>query len=310
MSRISIIVPVYKVEQYLRECLDSILNQTFTDWEALLIDDGSPDNSGVICDEYASKDDRFRVFHIQNGGVSSARNLGITNAHGDYVAFVDSDDMLKPNALEICMGVIEENNLDMLQFGFTRSLDELYEISTQYGEVQDAHEFFQTRHNVCVWGGVIRRNILATNNILFVEGMKFAEDQLFVLHSIRNSKRLMRIDDKLYYYRENINSATHNSKPEELVHSCNILIHEKRKNPEFALVLDDTILMFILSLLSLAKCRKDINDILAMLDKADIKHCYQTYKSGRVFFKLFKINKHLACAVFRTYLRIKSSKLR
>lgn len=87
MPKVSIIVPVYKAEKYLNRCIDSIIAQTFTDWELLLIDDGSPDRSGDICDEYAKKDIRIRVFHKKNGGVSSARNLGLYNVQGEYVTF-------------------------------------------------------------------------------------------------------------------------------------------------------------------------------------------------------------------------------
>ncbi|MDT6814838.1 glycosyltransferase, partial [Enterococcus faecium] len=94
MCEISIIVPVYKVEKYLRKCVDSILAQTFTDFEVILVDDGSPDNSGKICDEYAEKDNRVRVIHKENGGLSSARNAGIDVARGKYLGFVDSDDYI------------------------------------------------------------------------------------------------------------------------------------------------------------------------------------------------------------------------
>ena len=95
--KISVIVPVYNVEKYLRRCVDSILTQTFTDFEVLLIDDGSTDGSGKICDEYAKKDKRVRVFHKENGGVSSARNLGLDNVRGRYVTFVDADDKISPD---------------------------------------------------------------------------------------------------------------------------------------------------------------------------------------------------------------------
>ena len=94
MPKLSIIVPVYKVEQYINKCIDSILNQTFTDFELILVDDGSPDNCGKICDEYAQKDERVRVIHKENGGVSSARNLGIDEAKGEYVSFIDPDDWI------------------------------------------------------------------------------------------------------------------------------------------------------------------------------------------------------------------------
>ena len=109
MPLVSIIVPVYKAEQWLHRCVDSILAQTMTDFELLLIDDGSPDKSGEICDEYAAKDNRVRVFHKENGGVSSARNLGLDNAVGDFVMFVDSDDWIVSDCLELCIKEIFEN---------------------------------------------------------------------------------------------------------------------------------------------------------------------------------------------------------
>ena len=98
--KISVIVPVYKAEKYLHRCVDSILAQSYTDFELLLIDDGSPDNSGAICDEYAIKDSRVRVFHKQNGGASSARNKGLDHANGEWVSFVDSDDWIEPQMVE------------------------------------------------------------------------------------------------------------------------------------------------------------------------------------------------------------------
>lgn len=98
--QVSVIVPVYNVEYCLSRCIDSILSQTFTDFELLLIDDGSKDNSGNICDEYKFKDDRIRVFHKENGGVSSARNWGIANSYGEHIAFIDSDDWVGENYLE------------------------------------------------------------------------------------------------------------------------------------------------------------------------------------------------------------------
>ena len=113
--KISIIVPVYKVEQYLRRCLDSIVAQTFTDWECILIDDGSPDNSGRICDEYAEKDKRFRVFHQENVGVSAARNKGLDEARGEWIGFVDSDDWIEKEMYEYLYNdAIETMNPAML----------------------------------------------------------------------------------------------------------------------------------------------------------------------------------------------------
>jgi len=114
---ISIIVPVYNAEKYLRRCIDSIIAQTFTDWECLLVDDGSTDESPNICDEYATKDSRIKVFHKVNEGVSSARNIGIDNAKGRFVTFVDADDSIMHNYL--CL--IKEGDYDLLLSSYLQS---------------------------------------------------------------------------------------------------------------------------------------------------------------------------------------------
>ncbi len=113
MCEISIIVPVYKVEKYLKKCVDSILAQTFSDFELILVDDGSPDNSGRICDDYAKKDARVRVVHKQNGGLSSARNAGIEVAKGKYLGFVDSDDYIAEDMYELLYKAIIKEEADL-----------------------------------------------------------------------------------------------------------------------------------------------------------------------------------------------------
>ncbi|MBO5696399.1 MAG: glycosyltransferase family 2 protein, partial [Alphaproteobacteria bacterium] len=101
MPKISVIIPIYNVEKYLRRCLDSVLNQTFTDWQAICVNDGSPDNCADILDEYAKKDSRFIVVNKKNGGLSDARNVGMEHATGDYILYLDSDDFIHPQTMEI-----------------------------------------------------------------------------------------------------------------------------------------------------------------------------------------------------------------
>ena len=115
---ISVIVPVYKVEQYLPQCIESIINQTYRNLEIILIDDGSPDNCGKICEEYAQKDKRIKVFHKKNGGLSDARNYGIARASGEYLAFVDSDDWIEPDMYEVLVNWIEDHQTDIVSCGF------------------------------------------------------------------------------------------------------------------------------------------------------------------------------------------------
>ena len=127
MPKISVIVPVYNVEKYLHRCINSILAQTFTDFELLLIDDGSKDNSGAICDEYATRDSRVRVFHKENGGASSARNQGLDNASGEWIAFVDSDDYVLHDFMETYMMMCKDYT-DLCICGITPD----YSISADY----------------------------------------------------------------------------------------------------------------------------------------------------------------------------------
>lgn len=117
MPKISVIVPVYNVEKYLNKCIESILNQTFKDFELILVDDGSPDNCGTICDEYALKDNRIKVIHKENGGLSDARNAGINISQGEYIMFVDSDDYITEQMIEILYNAIISDNSDIALCG-------------------------------------------------------------------------------------------------------------------------------------------------------------------------------------------------
>ena len=118
MPAISIIIPMYGVEKYLRRCLDSVQNQTFTDWQAICVDDGSPDKSGEIAEEYAKKDKRFVVIHKENGGLSDARNAGMEHATGDYILYIDSDDFIHPQTLEIAYSLALRDGSDIVSFTY------------------------------------------------------------------------------------------------------------------------------------------------------------------------------------------------
>ena len=120
MIKISVIVPVYNIEPYIRECLDSIVNQTYSNLEIILVDDGSTDSSGLICDEYAQKNKRITVFHKPNGGLVSARKTGVLLATGEYVTYVDSDDWIETKAYEELAKIIEHYYPDILAFGFKK----------------------------------------------------------------------------------------------------------------------------------------------------------------------------------------------
>ena len=120
MSLISVIVPIYNVEKYLSRALDSILAQTYHNWEAILVDDGSTDKSGSIADEYAQKDERFKVIHKENGGLSDARNVGMEHVTGEYLLFLDSDDFLHPQLMELCIQAAQRDSSDLVAFTYDR----------------------------------------------------------------------------------------------------------------------------------------------------------------------------------------------
>ena len=153
MPKISIIVPVYKAEKYLNRCVDSILAQTFTDWELLLIDDGSPDRSGEICDEYAKKDSRIRVIHKENGGVSSARQRGQDEACGEYTIHVDPDDWVEPTMLEELYQKAKDDNADMVICDYYTNESSLQNYIKQQPTKLDTnvvlYELFQQLHGSC-----------------------------------------------------------------------------------------------------------------------------------------------------------------
>ena len=120
MPAISIIIPIYNVEKYLRRCLDSVLNQTFSNWEAICVNDGSPDESYKILDEYAARDSRFKIMNKENGGLSDARNAGMAVATGDYILYLDSDDFIHPQTMEIAYFLAKRDNSDIVSFTYDR----------------------------------------------------------------------------------------------------------------------------------------------------------------------------------------------
>lgn len=201
---ISVVVPVYNVEKTIVRCVESILNQTFTNWELILVDDGSIDHSGIICDEYALKDNRVLVFHKENGGVSSARNMGLDKAIGKYITFVDSDDWIEKEFLEkllsnVCpdtdciIGAMSDEDILILEKDKFLYLKRMF-ISG-----------FTT-----VWNKIFDRKFIESNNLRF-EPIRYSEDFIFFVKAICMAKQIKYIKDALYHYdRTNETSALHN----------------------------------------------------------------------------------------------------
>lgn len=198
--KISIIVPVYNVEQYLPRCIDSILNQSFADFELLLIDDGSKDKSGTICDEYAAKDSRIRVFHKKNGGVSSARNTGLDNARGEWLSFIDGDDEITEGYFNIRQ---EHEGVDVIikpycvEHADGRVTCHNNELSILTGKDKIFRYYVQKRNNA-LWDKIIKRKTVGTKR--FNTNVSIGEDFLFFLGVLPNVKSIAFDDTGSYRY--------------------------------------------------------------------------------------------------------------
>lgn len=194
MTKISVIVPVYKVEKYVGECINSILAQTFKDFELILVDDGSPDKSGEICDSYAKKDNRIKVFHKKNGGVSSARNFGIDKAVGEWLCFIDSDDTIDSTYLEDFK--LYKKGYDMYLQGYKRitpdSKIEKYSFedfhSKDYYEILAFSEDIRIINSPCY--KLYRRDIVIDKGLSYDSNTSYGEDHLFTLDYVRNINKI------------------------------------------------------------------------------------------------------------------------
>lgn len=213
MELISVIVPVYNVESYVAKCIESIQNQSYQHLEIILVDDGSTDDSGDICDQYAAYDDRIKVIHQENGGISAARNTGIEAANGDYITFVDSDDYIAPNMYEDMLHILKDNDLDILEYTAFRDKDGTIIEGCNDGslEIFNRHEALKMAMHDCfiaVWSQMYKRS--AIGDVRFPVGRKFEDTAVSYLF-IANTNRVGHINRCYYYYRLNPNSITQTS---------------------------------------------------------------------------------------------------
>lgn len=229
--KVSVIVPVYNVEQYLCRCVDSIISQTLKDIEIILVDDGSPDNSPKMCDEYALKDSRIKVIHKVNGGLSSARNAGMKIAQGDYIFFVDSDDWLDENGLELLYNKAFEYDVDFVRYRAIRTgwpgleynspciLETPREIAGGYYSkdriINEIYPKLIITEEITMgpivgaWGSLYKRSLLIDNDIFFYEDIKLSEDMIFSARVVTSSNSFYYIEDAcVYHYFFNPNSIS------------------------------------------------------------------------------------------------------
>lgn len=200
MSKISVIIPVYNAEQYISRCIDSVLSQTFSDFELMLINDGSQDNSGMICDEYAVKDSRTMVFHKENGGVSSARNLGLDNVNGEWITFVDADDMLYPFAFDYMLQSALSEGADVVMANVDRQsqrrISKMFITLSNSVTGKPFHEVI----NRAIWGYLFNSKLIQDRHIRFNIDLAYSEDTLFLYYVLDAATRISILEQSVYLY--------------------------------------------------------------------------------------------------------------
>ena len=236
--KISVVMPCYNVEKYIRRGLDSVLMQSLQDWEAILVDNGATDSTGEICEEYAHKDKRFKVIHTENQGVSCARNTGIQYATGEQLYFMDPDDWIEPNCFQRCYETYKRYDCDIVHFGFwwVYGIEEIanksgtfkvYRGNEIHNEYTKQHAGFgqealnQYYGNNFIWdykkGGFIwafmfRKSFIQKHNLTFPVDMKLAEDEIFMTEATYKAASIVRIPDVLYHYFQRPDSAVNRKK--------------------------------------------------------------------------------------------------
>lgn len=266
----SIIVPIYNAETYISNCVESVLQLNNISWELILIDDGSTDGSRLICDQYAANDKRVKVYHQINQGVSAARNLGLKVMRGEYVLFLDSDDWIDSRVLELSIKEMDLMHADMLQSPTNRVNNNTTKPHHfEKGNIYNCKDYIDLdSFYVCIGGSIIRSNIITDNQIFFRNDIKLAEDQMFIMDSMRFSCIIYRLDSPFYNYYINDNSATNTSKSISIIESINALVEYKTKYPQFGKSIDYTLLYFIWYVIK----NRDVSirDISRLIKKADI----------------------------------------
>lgn len=232
MAELSVIIPIYNVEKYLRQCLDSVVNQTFRDLEIILVDDGSPDHCGEICDEYAKKDSRISVLHKKNEGLPSARNDALDMVTGKWVAFVDSDDWLETDIYEKAIAAGNKYDVDILFFNsFQNTNEKETAISLFPNEFfTDDNKFIKNLQagTMCKyltqtkelgygypWDRIIKREFILQNKLYFTK-VKAYEDILYAINCLQYANKIVFIEDRGYHYRFNETSIGNKYTPDRI----------------------------------------------------------------------------------------------
>lgn len=290
MQLVSIIVPVYNVEKYLRQCVKSLQNQTYSNIEVILVNDGSTDLSGSICEEIRKEDSRIRVIHKKNQGLGYARNTGLENAKGDYIAFLDSDDFVEVNMIEIMLKQMQQQQADTCFCSHNIYYDtgEVKKVLNPFSKEVYCGEVIQKELLLGMVGAyptypkdilvemsvcfcIFSRSIIEENNIRFCsERVYISEDILFQVKYLGNAKKIATIPDALYYYRQNIGSLTHRYYPERFQKELSLY---KKLDDELSMIFEPRMYQWNLERLFLSRTRTCIIQEICYNKQSFIKKC-------------------------------------
>ena len=315
---VSVIIPAYNAEKYIQECLDSVLNQTYKNVELIIVNDGSRDGTKGILEEYSSHHSNIQVIHTENGGVSRARNIGLEHVNGDYVMFLDSDDLLATNAIEILLEDIKTNNADIAA-GLMNSDVGMNTVSLESTTtfvwkdtqgIEKALEDHPFTYSSCA--KLFKREVV--KDVRFMEGRKIHEDSYFVFCALLNQPRVVARNVHIYKYRSNEDSASHAAFSEKYF---DILYFAKEKwkaiEEKYPHLLDKAKNMLIKANIAMLQCLLNTND---KRYKKDIKSCIHAVKQYKKYFiptypgdkKRFNIIIYNLYGLYKWLYRLKYSK--
>lgn len=294
-SKVSIIIPVYKVEDYFDECIQSVIGQTYKNLEIILIDDGSPDNSAKMCDDYAKIDDRIKVIHKQNGGQATARNLGIDIATGEYIAFVDSDDYVKEDIIETLLCALERNNADVSACRLTDKIEEYNKNNKSKVKIINSNKTIkwilkEKRITTSPTCKLFKREFF--NGIRYQEG-RIHEDLGTIYKVIDKANKIAFVDAYKYFYRCNPTSTTQSAFSRKQMDYFYIIDemygYMEEKHPEFLrLVINHKVRNSIAFIRRISMSGFDDKEVISILVKNVRKNIFGYFFSGySLFSKLY-----------------------
>ncbi len=281
---VSIVVPVYNVEKELPRCVDSILHQTFSDWELLLIDDGSSDRSANICDEYNKQNNRIKVFHKQNEGVSETRNLGIEKSEGEWITFIDSDDFITPNFLRLFADTLKQQSFDLFmgdvrQIGLNGSSFVEFRLPDTTCDLKEATISYKLLRSGDLHGKVFHRSLM-DNGLRFCKNVKYSEDGIFFYNCLARSKKIYLCSNICYCYKRN---------PEGLSYKLNSFVSEHEGYEEHKKVLrqiGERINIDYRTLLHLSPIERVMHSAVLELDSTNFLDFCKRHDASDVYFFL------------------------